>query len=52
MEFTEVVLKRRMVRHFTEEPVAPEVVHRLLDLALHGVRRDPVPQAGTSRRHQ
>jgi nitroreductase len=35
MDFTEVVLKRRMVRHFTDEPVAPEVIDRLLDLARH-----------------
>ncbi len=35
MDFTEVVLKRRMVRHFTPEPVAPEVIDRLLDLARH-----------------
>jgi nitroreductase len=33
MDFTEVVLKRRMVRHFTAEPVPPEVVDRILDLA-------------------
>jgi len=35
MEFTEVVRKRRMVRNFTDEPVAPEVVQRILDLARH-----------------
>jgi nitroreductase len=35
MEFAEVVRKRRMVRHFTDEPVAPEVVERMLDLARH-----------------
>jgi nitroreductase len=35
MDFTDVVLKRRMVRHFTPEPVAPEVVARMLDLARH-----------------
>ena len=35
MEFTEVVSKRRMVRHFTDEAVAPEVVDRILDLARH-----------------
>ena len=35
MEFTEVVRKRRMVRHFTSEPVAPEVVERILELASH-----------------
>ncbi len=35
MEFTEVVRKRRMVRHFTSEPVAPEVIERILELASH-----------------
>lgn len=35
MDFTEVVLKRRMVRHFTSEAVAPEVVERMLELARH-----------------
>jgi nitroreductase len=35
MEFREVVIKRRMVRHFTQEPVAREVVERMLDLARH-----------------
>jgi nitroreductase len=35
MEFSEVVRKRRMVRHFTDEPVAPEVVARMLNLARH-----------------
>lgn len=35
MEFSEVVRKRRMVRHFTPEPVAPEVIDRMLDLARH-----------------
>lgn len=35
MEFTEVVRKRRMVRHFTSEPVAPEVIERMLNLAHH-----------------
>ncbi len=35
MEFSEVVRKRRMVRHLTPEPVAPEVIDRLLDLARH-----------------
>lgn len=35
MDFTEVVRKRRMVRHFTDEPVAPEVVDRILELARH-----------------
>jgi nitroreductase len=35
MEFSEVVRKRRMVRHFTSEPVAPEVIDRMLELASH-----------------
>ena len=35
MEFSEVVRKRRMIRHFTSEPVAPEVIDRLLELTRH-----------------
>ncbi len=35
MDFVEVVRRRRMVRHFTSEPVAPEVVDRMLELARH-----------------
>jgi nitroreductase len=35
MEFSEVVRKRRMVRHFSPEPVPPETIERLLDLARH-----------------
>jgi nitroreductase len=35
MDFAEVVRKRRMVRHFRDEPVAPEVIDRMLDLARH-----------------
>jgi nitroreductase len=35
MELSEVVRKRRMVRHFTNEPVAPEVIDRVLDLTRH-----------------
>lgn len=35
MEFTDVVLKRRMVRHFTDEPVSPDVMNQILDLARH-----------------
>jgi nitroreductase len=35
MDFVEVVRKRRMVRHFTNEAVAPEVIDRLLELARH-----------------
>ncbi len=33
MEFADVVRKRRMVRHFASDPVAPEVIARILDLA-------------------
>src|SRR6476646_3229539 len=35
MEFSEAVRKRRMVRHFLPEPVAPEVIERMLQLARH-----------------
>ena len=35
MEFAEVVRKRRMVRHFTPEPVPRETVERMLDLTRH-----------------
>lgn len=35
MEFTEVVLKRRMVRHFTDEPVPMETIARMIELARH-----------------
>ena len=35
MEFTTVVRKRRMVRSFTPDPVAPDVLERLLALARH-----------------
>jgi len=35
MEFSEVVRKRRMVRHFTEEPVPRETIERILDAARH-----------------
>ena len=35
MEFEQVVRKRRMVRHFTDEPVAQEVIEKILDLARH-----------------
>lgn len=35
MDFETVVHKRRMVRNFTEQPVAPEVIDRLLSLARH-----------------
>ncbi|HET9495464.1 MAG TPA: nitroreductase family protein [Chloroflexia bacterium] len=35
MEFAEVVRKRRMVRHFTPEPVPRETIERMLDLTRH-----------------
>jgi nitroreductase len=35
MDFTEVAQKRRMVRHFLPDPVAPEVIERMLRLARH-----------------
>lgn len=35
MDFSEAVLKRRMVRHFSNEPVAPETIAHILDLARH-----------------
>lgn len=35
MEFAEVVRKRRMVRHFTTEPVPRETIERMLDLTRH-----------------
>lgn len=35
MDFREVVLKRRMVRHFSSEPVDPETIKRVLELARH-----------------
>jgi nitroreductase len=35
MEFTDVVLKRRMVRHFSPEPVDPQAIKRILELAQH-----------------
>ena len=42
MEFQEVIRKRRMVRAFTKEPIAPEVVDRLLRAA------NRAPSAGFS----
>jgi nitroreductase len=36
MNFTDVVLKRRMVRNFSDEPVSSEVIARILDLARRG----------------
>jgi nitroreductase len=35
MEFEQVVRKRRIVRHFTNEPVTRETMERILDLARH-----------------
>ncbi len=35
MDFTEVALKRRMVRHFRPDPVPPEAIERMLQLARH-----------------
>jgi nitroreductase len=42
MQFQDVVRKRRMVRHFTAEPVPDEVVERLVEAAQHA------PSAGLS----
>ncbi len=42
MEFEDVVLKRRMVRHFTDEPVPMETVEQIVRLAQHA------PSAGFS----
>jgi nitroreductase len=42
MEFQDVIRKRRMVRAFTDEPIAPEVVDRLLRAA------NRAPSAGFS----
>jgi len=42
MEFSEVVRRRRMVRHYTDEPLAPELVERVLANALRA------PSAGFS----
>ena len=36
MEFEQVVRRRRMTRNFTGEPVPPEVLDRILDLARRG----------------
>ena len=35
MEITQTVLKRRMVRHFTDEPVPLETIERIVELARH-----------------
>jgi nitroreductase len=42
MDFTEVVRKRRMVRHFAPTPVSPEVLDRIIEAAQHA------PSAGFS----
>ncbi|MEV6288083.1 nitroreductase family protein [Kribbella sp. NPDC051770] len=42
MEFLDVVRRRKMVRSFTDEPVDPDVVRRVLDVARRG------PSAGYS----
>jgi len=42
MEFSEVVRRRRMIRHYTDDPVAPGVVERILATALRA------PSAGFS----
>lgn len=35
MEFQDVVRKRRMVRNFTDEPVDPEIIDRIVELTRH-----------------
>ena len=35
MEFSEVVRRRRIVRHFRPDPVPPETIDHILDLARH-----------------
>jgi nitroreductase len=35
MEFHDLVMKRRMVRNFANQPVAPDAIERILDLAQH-----------------
>ena len=42
MEFAEVVRRRRMVRNYTDEPVDPEALERILDAGMH------IPSAGFS----
>lgn len=36
MDFADVVRKRRMVRNFTQEPVDPKAIERILELARRG----------------
>ncbi|WP_263169191.1 nitroreductase family protein [Streptomyces sp. SCSIO ZS0520] len=42
MDFSEVVRRRRMIRHYADKPLAPEVIERVLDSALRA------PSAGFS----
>ncbi|HLJ81757.1 MAG TPA: nitroreductase family protein [Ktedonobacterales bacterium] len=35
MNLTDVVRRRRMVRHFSPDPVSPDAIDRILDLARH-----------------
>jgi nitroreductase len=42
MEFGEVVRRRRMIRHYTDEPIPPDVVERIVSSALRA------PSAGFS----
>jgi nitroreductase len=42
MEFTEVVRRRRMIRHYEDRPIAPEVVERVIATGLRA------PSAGFS----
>ncbi|HWV24605.1 MAG TPA: nitroreductase family protein, partial [Thermomicrobiales bacterium] len=42
MEFTDVLHKRRMVRNYTDEPVADEVIERIVSAGQHA------PSAGFS----
>ncbi|MFI6626176.1 nitroreductase family protein [Streptomyces sp. NPDC050528] len=42
MEFSEVVCRRRMIRHYTDKPLTPEVTERILASALRA------PSAGFS----
>ncbi|WP_267880776.1 nitroreductase family protein [Streptomyces sp. HGB0020] len=42
MEFSEVVRRRRMIRHYSDKPLSPEVIERILASALRA------PSAGFS----
>lgn len=42
MEYAEVIRRRRMVRHYADRPLAPEIIERILDSALRA------PSAGFS----